>query len=106
MTGTNPERGDIGVQTRFMTPFRGIVDTGVRIVNYFREWHELGQVEKRSRQYVDCLFECFKTGGITEIQVRGSLDLPDEKIVSLGLNRYEVNSHAISRLIRLRMCGY
>ena len=106
MTGTSPERGDTSVHTRFMIPFRGIMDAGVRVVNYFREWYEEGQVEKRSRRYVDSLFECFKTGAITEGQVRESLSLDNEKIASLRLSRYEVNSHAISRILRLRMCGY
>ncbi len=106
MTRQSPERSDTSMGIGSTVLLGGIVDAGVRIVNYFREWHELNQVEKRSRRYVDSLFDCLKTGGITGRQVLGGLSLDNERVESLRLNRYFVNSHAFHRIIRLDMRGY
>lgn len=95
MTGHNPE------QIRSFPLLGGIV-------NFFRETYEWKQEEKRSRRYVDAIFDCYINGVVTGSQLKEKLPplLEDKEYIRLRINRHEVFAWAFHRTVSLYLDGY
>lgn len=100
MAGSSPEQSKT---TPAGNMLRKIISIGEAIVIPFRERWEYELKERRSKRYVDSLFECYVKGTMTVDEFLN--DTAPKKVEELGLSWYTAQNQSFYRCVSFHWFG-